>query len=213
MINKKQISRVGLSTLAIFLPLVAALLLMAYACNKNDQSKPVDPGIQTASNDSIIIESEQENAEVFTPESGAVIEIFEYAYPNNTASLNENHQIELIKQSSGYVGFYHGTSDDFDEAREGYYPGFFVLQMLDLKVDKDSISFTLNPTTEDMFSKPIPLSIRTSADAKKGGYVQWENAQIINMRKKSPNNYAGIIKGNSLLFKDEWGNDREFKKK
>lgn len=210
--NKKR-SWAGLSKYTLFILIVAALLLTAYACNKNDQSKPVDSGIPTAATDSVESVSHLEKAQSFTPDSGSVIEIFEYTYPNNTANLNENHQIELIQSKSGFVGFYHGTSDDFDEAREGYFPGFFVLQMLDLKVENESITFSLHPTPEDMFSKPIPLSLRTSADAKKGGFQTWENAQVIKMYKKSPKSFSGIVKENSLLFKDEWGNDREFIKK
>ena len=155
--------------------------------------------------------SDLKTANILTPEPGSVIEIYEYSYPNNTTDLNENQQIELIKSKSGYVGFFHGISDEFDKAREGYLPGFFVLQMQNLKIEKESISFSLLPTPEDMFNKPIPLTYRTSIDAKSGGYQKWTNSQI--MRNKSPKLYSGIIKGTSLIIKDSMGKEIEYKKK
>ena len=93
--------------------------------------------------------------------------VYEYTYPTPAQNLNENQQIVLSQTSSGWVGYFHGTSDEFMDAREGFLPGFFVLPMLELTMDKGSLSFSLKPGPEDIFTKPIPLNCKTSAEAKK----------------------------------------------
>ena len=44
-------------------------------------------------------------------------------------------------------GYFWGTTDEFEQAREGYECGYFVMPMTDIKQDKDSISFRLDIVT------------------------------------------------------------------
>lgn len=76
--------------------------------------------------------------------------IYEFEYPYNTENLNENHYIVLVHKNGVLSGKYYGTSDEFDEAREGYYPGYFVADMNNLRIENDSIYFTINISNKDI---------------------------------------------------------------
>src|SRR5574343_439635 len=65
--------------------------------------------------------------------------IYEFEYPYNTENLNENHNIVLVYENGILSGKYYGTSDEFDEAREGYYTGYFVADMNNLRIENDAI--------------------------------------------------------------------------
>ena len=69
------------------------------------------------------------------------------AYPELTT---EDSYMELHVQG-GIVrkGFFWGTTDMMDHAREGYACGFFVLPMTDITHAMDSVSFTLKTVKDD----------------------------------------------------------------
>ncbi len=81
--------------------------------------------------------------------------IYEYVYENNTEDLFENHYIKLEEVAGNMIGTYYGTSDDFDEAREGYLPGFFKSQMIDLLITDSIITFKLKVGPSDFYEKAI----------------------------------------------------------
>ncbi|MGB3777322.1 MAG: hypothetical protein WA960_03115, partial [Tunicatimonas sp.] len=109
-----------------------------------------------------------------------------------------------------YLGIYYGTSDEFDDAREGYYPGFFVTEMKDLKITEDSIFFTLDVRNEEILTKKIDLKTRTFQEAIEKGYKNWPH-----MMKLEPKQYSGsIINRDSIYFKGKLDFlDKGFKKK
>jgi hypothetical protein len=79
--------------------------------------------------------------------------IYEYAYKYNTKTLKENHYIKIFKSNGKSIGYYYGTNDDFDDAREGYLPGFYSQEMINLKINGNKISFEIQP--KKFFSKAI----------------------------------------------------------
>ncbi len=118
--------------------------------------------------------------------------VYEYVYPDNIPDLIENHYIVL--KNGG--GLYYGTSDEFDEARAGYLPGFFVVPMQDLSISGDGIRFKLEITSADLFAKAIPLKFKSSAEAKKAGYKQWEIGCPQQIKR-----YKGEVRGDTLYFR------------
>lgn len=97
-----------------------------------------------------------------------------YKYELDEHSRMDDNIIELCYDGDSVVkGYFWGTSDEFDEAREGYYPGFIVLPMEDLKVCTDSIFFVLDSRGKDYFSNCIDVSIHSCEEAKEKGYHPW----------------------------------------
>ena len=141
--------------------------------------------------------------------------IYEYKYPYASApGLSENHYIVLSEKDGKTSGFYYGTSDDFDEAREGYDASFFVAPMNQLKINGNKIEFVLNVTEKDMLTKPVDLKITSTKKALEAGYKISGN-----MIRKNERAYNGLIsdKEKTIFFKEEfgfgWAGDRLFAKK
>lgn len=77
-------------------------------------------------------------------------------------------------------GYFWGTTDEFEQAREGYECGYFVMPMTDIRQDKDSISFHLDIVTTSSGEKvntfvkaPIDRHIRSWQEAM-SRYQTWE---------------------------------------
>jgi len=136
--------------------------------------------------------------------------VYEYAYPYGS---EENHYIVLTEKNGKTVGLYYGNSDDFDEAREGYDPGFFVVPMNELKIGKDTIRFVLDVKDSNMLDKPINLQIKSTQEALNAGYKNWYNS----MRYTAPLEYIGSISADrkTIFFKEQnyMTLDRQFVKK
>ena len=129
---------------------------------------------------------------------------YEYIYPYNSEDLIENQYIILVKSKEEYSGWYYGTSDEFDAAREGYLPAFFVAKMQNLKISNDTITFNLNISDNDLLTEPVTLKLRSTEEAIKAGYSKWENKI-----SPTPKKYWGfIINSNqiSLQGADEFQN-------
>ena len=93
------------------------------------------------------------------------------------------------------TGYYYGTSDEFDEAREGYLPAFFVKKIDNLEIMGDSIRFTLNVNNSDFLTQPVDLKYKSTEDALNSGYKNWENKI-----PTSPKNYVGVFKDDKTIF-------------
>ncbi len=121
--------------------------------------------------------------------------VYEYVYPDNTADLIENQYIVLTEINGNLSGNYYGTSDEFDEAREGYRPGFFVSPMDQLQITGDTIRFELNTQNSDFMTKAIELKIKSTKEAVNAGYKNWDNRL-----ETYPKQYAGLIKDSTIVF-------------
>lgn len=98
--------------------------------------------------------------------------LYRSVYPHSTPELVEDNVIVLDTVGGARRGWYYGTSDDFDEAREGYLPGFFVADMEELTLSGDTLTFTLRPAR--MFTAPVPLRYRSAREVPAGVLAPWE---------------------------------------
>lgn len=117
--------------------------------------------------------------------STKLIGIYEYVYEYNTNDLIENHYLEFKENKI----FYYGTSDDFDEAREGYFPGFFFTEISNPSLIANQLNFSLTVNDSLFYKKPItPLNQITENEL-------WEIGIRNNTRK-----YNGQIDGDTITI-------------
>jgi hypothetical protein len=151
-------------------------MILLYSCGQNDTAQKHDKQIKNKS----------------------LSGVYEYIYPSSTPDLIENHYIILDAASEQLNGYYYGTSDEFDDIREGYPPAFFVAKMHNLKIEKDTLSFTLIVTNDDFLTMPVDLKYRSTENALKAGYKKWDN-----LIPTAPKNYKGIFKNPSIIVFNE----------
>ena len=125
-------------------------------------------------------------------------EIYEYIYPYNTRFTNENHYIVLKKIKGKFYGWYYGTTDEFDEVREGYLAGYFVKEMTDLKISKNIITFILIVSDEECYTEPISIKYKSEKEFPKNKYKKWKVGGF----NFEPKKYNGIMNKNQIIFKD-----------
>lgn len=131
--------------------------------------------------------------------------IYVFDYKNDTPELVENHYIVIENIQDKIAGRYYGTSDDFDSAREGYYPGFFVADMRNLQINANEISFEVYLTENDMFSKPVDLKYKYTKDVPANENPLWDNKQIIDGSDSNPKKYKGKIANGEITLETDSG--------
>lgn len=124
--------------------------------------------------------------------------IYEYVCEYNTDDLIENHYLNFNNKG----GFYYGTSDDFDESREGYSPGFFMTQMEAMQINGDTISFELNINDTIFYKNPITPLYKTNVNRP------WD----VGVRYKS-RKYKGKIQGDTITIITKGFSLRKFVKR
>ena len=97
-----------------------------------------------------------------------LIGIYEYVYEYNSDEWNENHYMEFKKLDGKQHGTYYGTSDDFDDAREGYPPGFYKQTMENIVITDTSVSFDLRVSNNQMLTKQVTPLKETSNNSAWG---------------------------------------------
>lgn len=89
-------------------------------------------------------------------------------------SDSEDNILELsFKNGSVVGGYFWGTSDEFCEGREGYYPGFFVLRLSQIHHDGGNLSFVLNSKGMSYCSGPVDASVHSTEEAQRRGSHEW----------------------------------------
>lgn len=103
-----------------------------------------------------------------------------YYYFHNTQKVNgknipdmEDEIIMIVYSQNTTKCYFYGTSDEFDEAREGYLPGFITLEATNAVVKDGNISLRFNSTDHNFYSQPIEPFLHTDQEIKSAGYRLW----------------------------------------
>ena len=107
------------------------------------------------------------------PPQVADVRVYEFDYEWDLEGLSENHFIVLESLNDSLSGRYYGTSDDFDDFREGYSPGFFVASMDSLLFADGKIEFSLRVIRGTLFNTPVDFRFTSAAQAHAAGYQPW----------------------------------------
>ncbi|MDY7396693.1 hypothetical protein UMM65_15700 [Aureibaculum sp. 2210JD6-5] len=155
--------------------LIALLILPLLSCSQKKKELSADSN-----------KEEPTVSEVEKIQESSLVGVYEYVYEHNSGDLVENHYMEFKDNET----IYFGTSDDFDEGREGYLPGFFKAKMNDFKKTDDKISFKLSVNDSIFYTKPI-TPLQQSENVEK-----WRNALTSEKRQ-----YEGNISGDTIIVK------------
>ena len=136
----------------------------------------------------------------YCDDKGIPFGIYEYVYKYNTKTLKENHYIKISKSNGKTLGYYYGTSDDFDNAREGYLPGFYSQKMINLQINGNKISFEIQP--KKFFSKAVTPIEKETSNSDWGIWIK-------NIEKRY---YNGEYRENKLIIQSDGIDMRVFKK-
>jgi hypothetical protein len=183
------------STFTLNKSLGILLAIMLYT-SCNSKSKSVDDAV-TNSDNSILAEETRHL-------KNNILGIWKYTYSHSTENLIEDHYMKFEVKGDSLQGWYFGTTDDFDEAREHYLPGFFIVRMENLNIKNDSISFLISLADNKIYSHPIPLDF---TDETLASLDKWDIGLL-----KPQRVYSGIYVKNGILFSIYSTRDRAFLK-
>lgn len=173
------------------------LAIVAFACQ--NQSKDKTSNIDLKQVDTILTDSHTISTDdfisYFKPLADSLSGIYKYQYPYNTEDLQENHYIEII----GNTVTYYSTTDDFDEAREGYLPGFFSTE-IKLNITDSIFTFNLDPENITFYNSPVLPVI------KRANNTTWKLVKF-----KEVKTYTGHITKDKFIITND-GEPTEFKK-
>lgn len=124
--------------------------------------------------------------------------------PHPSEQLVEDHYMVIEMSDSVLTGRYYGTTDDFDDSREGYFPGFFFSKMEDLKIENDTIKFKLKVSNDRLYKEPVPLKFKVGDNID---LSQWEYVVTYFER-----DYVGLFTDKGIEFDIYLREERVFKK-
>lgn len=100
----------------------------------------------------------------------------EYYYfcGNNDGKVSfDDMIITVVKNNNSTKCYIHGNTDEFDSTREGFLPGFFVLEAKDFTINANRISFKINSNGYFFTNVPIDIFINNYSSEYPFGYKAW----------------------------------------
>ena len=128
--------------------------------------------------------------------------VYYYCFYGGEYSHNGEEPIMELSCKDGQIvkGYFWGTSDEADDAREGYYPGYFVREMEQIYHKADSMAFVLDTRKTKFFSGPIGVDIHSAEEAEKSGAHAWLQRDEYFQDSIA---YGGKIQDGSIVIKNK----------
>ncbi len=160
---------------ALYILPVAAIAALSFSTAENANAEPTGKVNEIVSDDTI--SGVEKNSKVTSLKLPAGKE-WMYAhlcYMDGSTGNNESVCIAYIRGAEGEnVGYFRGTTDEFDNAREGYAPGYFVVPLRNVKLDKNVMTFSIYADDATILRNPVKCSECGIVNAVNNGEL-WKN--------------------------------------
>ena len=160
---------------ALYILPVAAIAALSFSTVENANAEP-DGKVNEIVSDGTISGVEK-NSKVTSLKLPAGKE-WMYAhlcYMDGSNGNNESVCIAYIRGAEGEnVGYFRGTTDEFDNVREGHTPGYFVVPLRNVKLDKNVMTFSIYADDATILQNPVKCSECGIVNAVNNG-EQWKN--------------------------------------
>ena len=160
---------------ALYILPVAAIAALSFSTAENANAEPTGKVNEIVSDGTI--SGVEKNSKVTSLKLPAGKE-WMYAhlcYMDGSTGNNESVCIAYIRGAEGEnVGYFRGTTDEFDNAREGYAPGYFVVPLRNVKLDKNVMTFSIYADDATILRNPVKCSECGIVNAVNNGEL-WKN--------------------------------------
>ena len=144
---------------ALYILPVAAVAALSFSTVENANAEPDDKVNEIVANDTIFgVEKNSRVASLKLP-AGKEWMYAHLCYTGGNSGKNESVCIAYIRGAEGEnVGYFRGTTDEFDNTREGYTPGYFVVPLRNVKLDKNVMTFSIYADDATILQNPVKCS-------------------------------------------------------
>ncbi len=105
-------------------------------------------------------------------------------YTDESSGSKESVCIAYKRGAEGdNVGYFRGTTDEFDNAREGYEPGYFVVPLRNVRLEKDVMTFSIYADDATILQNPVKCAECGIVDAVNNGELWKNNASYLKGKK------------------------------
>ena len=123
--------------------------------------------------------------------------------------------MRIEQKGDSLRGWFCCTSDEFGDFREGWLPGFAVVEMRDLKISDSTITFYADPRGITFLSRPFPLDYKSNAEAMAADTAKYKRWSFNSIAESYDTvHYAGRFYGDSISINNKyyWDGSHTFAK-
>ena len=160
---------------ALYILPVAAVAALSFSTVENANAEP-DGKVNEIVSDGTIsgVEKNSKMTSLKLP-TGKEWMYAHLCYMDKSNGNNESVCIAYIRGAEGEnVGYFRGTTDEFDNTREGYTPGYFVVPLRNVKLDKNVMTFSIYADDATILQNPVKCSECGIVNAVNNGEL-WKN--------------------------------------
>ncbi|MBR4968497.1 MAG: M56 family metallopeptidase, partial [Bacteroidaceae bacterium] len=160
---------------ALYILPVAAIAALSFSTVENANAEPVGEVNEIVSDGTISgVENNSKVTSLKLP-AGKEWMYAHLCYMDGSTGNNESVCIAYIRGVEGEnVGYFRGTTDEFDNVREGYAPGYFVVPLRNVKLDKNVMTFSIYADDATILRNPVKCSECGIVNAVNNGEL-WKN--------------------------------------